>query len=41
MAKGIAEYNPALDRTVDHVLSRADRQMYEEKRKHKEKLSLK
>ena len=33
VAKGIAEYNPAVDRTVDNVLSRADQQMYEEKRK--------
>ena len=38
VAKGIAEYNPTLDRTVDQVLGRADKQMYEEKRKHKEKL---
>ena len=40
MAKGIAEYNPAVDRTVDNVLSRADQQMYEEKRRHKEKLNI-
>ena len=40
VAKGIAEYNPAVDRTVDHVLSRADRQMYEEKRRQKEKRNI-
>ena len=38
--KGIAEYNPAVDRTVDHVLSRADQQMYEEKRRQKEKRNI-
>ena len=37
LAKGIAEYNPALDRTVEQVLSRADQQMYEEKRRYKGK----
>ena len=40
VAKGIAEYNPAVDRTVDNVLSRADQQMYEEKRRHKERLNI-
>ena len=40
VAKGIAEYNPAVDRTVDHVLSRADQQMYEEKRRQKEKRNI-
>ena len=38
MAKGIADYNPSLDRTVEQVLNRADHEMYEEKRKHKERL---
>ena len=41
MAKGIAEYNPTLDRNVDQVLNRADKQMYEEKRKYKERLGIK
>ena len=41
MAKGIADFNPTLDRTVEQVLARADKQMYEEKRKHKAKLGLK
>ncbi len=37
LAKGIAEYNPTLDRNVGQVLNRADKQMYEEKRKYKAK----
>ena len=41
LAKGIAEYNPTLDRSVEQVLNRADRQMYEEKRKHKARLGIK
>ena len=41
MAKGIADYNPLLDRTVEQVLNRADHEMYEEKRKHKERLGRK
>ena len=40
VAKGIADYNPTVDRAVDEVLNRADRQMYEAKRKHKERLGL-
>lgn len=41
MAKGIAEYNPVVDRNVEQVLNRADHEMYEEKRKHKARLGIK
>lgn len=38
LAKGIAEYNPVVDSTVDHVLNRADHEMYDEKKKYKAKM---
>ena len=37
VAVGIAEYDPAIDRTVDDVIRRADRMMYENKRFRKER----
>ena len=36
-AVGMAEYLPGRDRTVDEVLERADRRMYEEKKRMKDR----
>lgn len=37
ISKGMAVYQPGIDTTVEQVLRRADEQMYEDKRKQKEK----
>lgn len=41
LAKGVAVFDPDSDTDMGQILDRADRQMYEEKRKHKQELGIK